>query len=103
MLFVLSMFHLLFRVLLFDFCSLNLTIFQISSDLISYEGDVNASKADKIAQVKRHVKAMHDMLQEAKEKELNEQNQVGVAKKSYFGSTIFRYLSSLLGKANGSR
>lgn len=46
---------------------------QISSDLISYEGDANASKADKITQVKRHVKAMHDMLEGSKEKAIEEQ------------------------------
>lgn len=50
--------------------------YQIPSDLISYDGDPNASNSSKIAEVKRHVVAMQEMLQASREKELHDQGQV---------------------------
>jgi len=49
--------------------------YQIPSDLISYDGDANASNASKIAEVKKHVVAMQEMIQLSKEQELRDAQQ----------------------------
>ena len=46
--------------------------YQIPSDLISYDGNPNASVQDKLARVKTHVKAMQEMIQHSKDTELKE-------------------------------
>jgi hypothetical protein len=46
--------------------------YQIPSDLISYDGNPNASVQEKLTRVKTHVKAMQDMIQHSKDTELKE-------------------------------
>lgn len=54
------------------------TKYQIPSDLLSYDGPVGASTPDKVAEVKKNVKAMQDMIEETRQKELEEQKQSNV-------------------------
>jgi len=49
--------------------------YQIPSDLISYAGNPNSSDDVKVTTVKNHVKAMQDMIQFARTKELEELKQ----------------------------
>jgi len=49
--------------------------YQIPPDLISYEGNPDASAEQKLATVKRHVLAMQEMIKKSKEKQLEEQKQ----------------------------
>lgn len=49
--------------------------YQIPSDLLSYDGDSKASNADKVADVKKNVKAMQDMIEETRQKQLASQQQ----------------------------
>jgi len=56
--------------------------YQIPSDLISYDGDPNASNPHKIAEVKKHVVAMQEMLQLSRDKELDDSAQVAAYRKA---------------------
>lgn len=49
--------------------------YQIPSDLLSYDGDKSAATSLQVADVKKNVKAMQDMIEETKQKELQEQQQ----------------------------
>jgi len=71
--------------------------YQISSDLISFEGDVNLTKGEKVAQVKRHVKAMQDMIAESRQKDLEEQQQVQLMRQAE--SRTHSYESAPLSRA----
>merc|ERR1719461_2220247 len=49
--------------------------YQIPSDLVSYAGPEDAPQADKLAAVKAHVKALYEMLEEAKKTEIHGRRQ----------------------------
>jgi hypothetical protein len=49
--------------------------YQIPSDLLSYDGDQAVSLAGKLTKVKGYVQAMYDMINECKQKELDEKKQ----------------------------
>jgi hypothetical protein len=49
--------------------------YQIPSDMLSFDGDKNASVAAKLANVKKHVKDLFDMIQEMKNKEIHERKE----------------------------
>jgi len=50
--------------------------YQIPSDLISYDGDPDASNASKVAEVKKHVVAMQEMIKSSREQELLDAQQL---------------------------
>jgi hypothetical protein len=49
--------------------------YQVPSDLLAYDGAENRDVAHKIAEVKRNVQAVQDMIKAAKQKELDEEKQ----------------------------
>jgi hypothetical protein len=49
--------------------------YQVPSDLLAYDGAENRDVAHKIAEVKRNVEAVQDMVKAAKQKELDEEKQ----------------------------
>jgi hypothetical protein len=49
--------------------------YQVPSDLLAYDGAENRDVAHKIAEVKRNVQAVQDMIKSAKQKELDEEKQ----------------------------
>jgi hypothetical protein len=52
--------------------------YQIPSDLLSYDGDPKASEEEKLSEVKKNVKAMQDMIEETRQKELADQQQANL-------------------------
>ena len=49
--------------------------YQIPSDLVSFDGERNSSVGEKINRVKAHVKAIRDMINDSKEREIEERKQ----------------------------
>jgi len=70
--------------------------YQIPSDLLSFDGDKNASVVAKVDEVKRNVKAIQEMIKETEEKELKEAQQVAAYHNPLGRRTpvVFRYEST---------
>jgi hypothetical protein len=65
--------------------------YQIPSDMLSFDGDEDASVEQKVDAVKHHVKALYDLIQELKDKELKERGE----------EAVFNVLDSVAGGGGG--
>jgi ubiquitin len=72
--------------------------YQVPSDLLAYDGAENRDVAHKIAEVKRNVQAVMDMIKSAKEKELVDEKQRAEYERAQRAQTFEIYIKTLTGK-----
>jgi len=91
--------------------------YQIPSDMMSFDGDEDASVEEKVDAVKAHVKALYEVIQESKDKELKERgqeaafavmdslagNSVSLSRSSAVASSSAVRLESVQRRSTGSR